>query len=575
MFKFHAKTAFLTFAVLLLAACSNDSSDSSSSAGSADGLLQYIPADTPYLFATTGSLPDDVYEKVEPQLDATLQIYPAIIKSALLAMIEAEEPGTDVEALREALPFVDELDSLMTLEGMEEAGIDRDSMMAFYGAGILPVIRISLTDGQLMEAAIDRLEQSAKETMSVASMDNVEYRYAGDDEGRVIVSVIENQLVIAFVPSDLSEAGLKSVMGLTLPDRNIADAGTLEQINEKYGFEDFAVGFADFQQMAKIFLNEPAGINAEILSGMEFDPSMISDVCKADARSLVGIMPRVVAGYTDISVDRVTSSAIVELRSDLAAGISELTGPVPGLGDDHGGIFSMGMSANLMAAREFYSARLDAMEAEPFECPELGGLQAGVMVGREALNQPIPPIVYGFKGFLAVIEEIEGLNIQTQQPPTSIDMRLLLAMENAEGLLAMGAMFSPELAAMNIEPNGDPVKLEIGQIAAMGQTAHIAMTDDAVSLSLGDGPEARLGDMLRASPANPSPFMTFDMDAARYYSFIGDMMMADQGVDIQQEMRDSMQTMISVVQETVERMSVDIYFTDNGIEINSAVTLAD
>ena len=39
------------------------------------------------------------------------------------------------------------------------------------------------------------------------------------------------------------------------------------------------------------------------------------------------------------------------------------------------------------------------------------------------LNQPVPPIVYGFKGFMATVENIEGLNIAAQQPPTSVDAR--------------------------------------------------------------------------------------------------------------------------------------------------------
>jgi hypothetical protein len=426
-----------------------------------------------------------------------------------------------------------------------------------------------------MEAAVARLEESASKKMSVASIGDVQYRYAADEQARFIVAVIGNELVVTFAPSELSEEQLKSVLGLSLPDRNIVDAGTIREIAGKYGFNEFLIGFADFQRFASVFLDEPSGINAEILSMFEFDPSVMSDVCKADTRALAGIMPRVVGGYTDISVKQLSSNVIAELRPDLAAGLAKLTGPVPGLGGKQAGIFSMGMSANLLAAREFYAERLDAMEQDPYECAEFADIQAGVEAGREALNQPVPPIVYGFKGFLAVVEDIEGLDIQNQQPPTSIDMRLLLAMENAEGLLAMGAMFSPELAALAIEPNGKPVKLEMGQIAALGQTVHLAMTDSAVALSLGDGTEGRLGDMLQASATDPSPFLTFDMDAARYYSFVGEAMLAGQGMGAMPEMQQSMQAMIAVVQETVTRMSIAVHFTERGIEFNSTVNLAE
>ena len=251
-----------------------------------------------------------------------------------------------------------------------------------------------------------------------------------------------------------------------------------------------------------------------------------------------------------------------------------MTAPVPGLGSDHGGIFSVGMSTNILAAREFYSGRLDAMESQPYECEEFADLQAGVASGREVLNQPVPPIVYGFKGFLAVIEDIEGLDLKRQQPPTSIDMRLLVSIDNTEGLLAMGALFSPELAALNIEPNGEPVKLEMGQIAALGLTVHIAMTDSAIALSVGDGIEDKLGDMLQAKVSDPSPFMTFDMDAARYYSFIGDAMLADGGgMDAMPELREATQAIMDMARESFSRLSITVDFTEHGIELQSTVHL--
>jgi hypothetical protein len=232
------------------------------------------------------------------------------------------------------------------------------------------------------------------------------------------------------------------------------------------------------------------------------------------------------------------------------------------------------MSTDILAAREFYSERLDAMESKPYECEEFADLQAGVASGREVLNQPVPPIVYGFKGFLAVIEDIEGLDLKHQQPPTSIDMRLLVSIDNTEGLLAMGALFSPELAALNIEPNGEPVKLEMGQIAALGLTVHVAMTDSAIALSVGDGIEDKLGDMLQAKVSDPSPFMTFDMDAARYYNFIGDAMLADGGgMDAMPELREATQAIMDMARESFSRLSITVDFTEHGIELQSTVHL--
>ena len=573
----RSNLALLLIVALLLSACSKEPAETSdkTSLSSSEGLLKYVPADTPYLLAMPTALPDDVLDQLEPQADVTLKMYPALIKGILNSVIATKQgEGEDIDDLQEVMPFVDELGGLLSIEGLHAAGIDRESLLVVYGVGVLPVIRITLSDGSLLEAAVTRLEDAAQKKMSVATIGAHEYRYAGGDNARVIVAIIDNELVVSVVPAELSEEHLNAVLGLTLPDENVAESLALQNIADKYDFREYLVGFIDLERIASVFLDDQAGVNAQLLSMMEYDGSAISDTCKADARSLAGIMPRIVVGYSDISVEKLSSKAVFELRQDLASGLSTMTAPVPGLGSDHGGIFSVGMSTNILAAREFYSGRLDAMESKPYECEEFADLQAGVASGREVLNQPVPPIVYGFKGFLAVIEDIEGLDLKRQQPPTSIDMRLLVSIDNTEGLLAMGALFSPELAALNIEPNGEPVKLEMGQIAALGLTVHVAMTDSAIALSVGDGIQDKLGDMLQAKVSDPSPFMTFDMDAARYYNFIGDAMLADGGgMDAMPELREATQAIMDMARESFSRLSITVGFTEHGIELQSTVHL--
>ena len=573
----RSNLALLLIVALSLSACSKEPAETSDNASlrSSEGLLKYVPADTPYLLAMPTALPDDVLDQLEPQADVTLKMYPALIKGILNSVIATKQgEGEDIDDLQEVMPFVDELGGLLSIEGLHAAGIDRESLLVMYGVGLLPVIRITLSDGSLLEAAVTRLEDAAQKKMSVATIGAHEYRYAGGDKARVIVAIIDNELVVSVVPAELSEEHLNAVLGLTLPDENVAESLALQNLADKYDFMEYLVGFIDLERIASVFLDDQAGVNAQLLSMMEYDGSAISDTCKADARSLAGIMPRIVVGYSDISVEKLSSKAVFELRQDLASGLSTMTAPVPGLGSDHGGIFSVGMSTDILAAREFYSGRLDAMESKPYECEEFADLQAGVASGREVLNQPVPPIVYGFKGFLAVIEDIEGLDLKRQQPPTSIDMRLLVSIDNTEGLLAMGALFSPELAALNIEPNGEPVKLEMGQIAALGLTVHVAMTDSAIALSVGDGIEDKLGDMLQAKVSDPSPFMTFDMDAARYYNFIGDAMLADGGgMDAMPELREATQAIMDMASESFSRLSITVDFTEHGIELQSTVHL--
>ena len=165
---------------------------------------------------------------------------------------------------------------------------------------------------------------------------------------------------------------------------------------------------------------------------------------------------------------------IVELRDDIAEGLAMIPAAVPGLGSDPGGFMSFGFGLNPLALREFYEGRLDAMEADPYECEKLAALQAGVAKGREALNQPVPPVVYSFRGLVANIADIQGMDMASKTPPESIDASVLIAMENAESLIMMAAMMDPQIAALNLLPDGKPIRLELAQLAEIADDAFAA-----------------------------------------------------------------------------------------------------
>jgi len=239
---------------------------------------------------------------------------------------------------------------------------------------------------------------------------------------------------------------------------------------------------------------------------------------------------------------------------------------------------SFGMSINVKALRTFVEARLDAFEADPFECEMFADLQQSVASGRMALNQPLPPMAYDFKGVVGVVNNIEGLDMVNQTPPTSIDARFLLAMNNATALVSLGAMMSPELMGLNIEPDGEPVRFDLARMDAMMDNVFLALTDDALAISIGEGVEAQLADMLAADAEENGTFLSFSMDAGRYYAFVGEAMAAaDQDDDnpMPPEFQAAMQDVMLAIADIYDRMSADIRFTDKGIVMDSRVRLQD
>ena len=543
-------------------------------------LLQYIPADTPYVFAMTKPLPKHLQDRFEPAIDKTLSAYRQVIVhhvDAEVARLRAADDGDAQAARLQAL--VDEVTSLLSVEELRKAGLGRGSLVAIYGDGLLPVMRIALTDADAFDEAISRIEAAAAAEFDTGSIDGSLYRYRDIDGMRFIIATLGKDVVITLAPASYGDARLAEALGLKKPRNSLARSKALRNVAREYGFTDHMIGFVDVTRMANSVLSDPGGRNEEFLRLVGREGFELSAACEAELMELAAITPRIVTGYTQVEKDSLDMSMIVEMREDIAAGFATLPALVPGLGKDLGGLMSFGLSLDPLALRNFYEARLDAMEADPFECELLGELQASVPKGREALAKPIPPMVYSFRGFLASLADIRGADLVNNKPPEELDGSLLFAVENAEALVTMAAMLSPEVAALNILPDGKARQLNLPQLAQLAQEAFAALSESALAVAVGEGAEQAAEAMLTAEPAASRPFASFSMDAGRYYDLMGDAVMRAEPDDGEEpppeELRSAIRDIMLSSGELYERMAVDVHFTERGIEISSRMTLAD
>lgn len=574
MNKLTKRASFFLAAALLTA-----SSAFAASSNSAD-LLSYIPADTPYVFASTKPLPTKVADKLEPTVDEILQVYQRILRHFMaeqLVKMSADEDGAaEAEKFR---GLMEEVLGLVSLEGIRGAGIERESAFALYGNGLLPVLRFELSKEELFDTAIERIEEKAGEALLVGDANGKSYKYIDAEELKLIIATLDGQAIISAVPVQFNESQIAGVLGLRKPAVSLKSNKALSSIGKEYGFSDFLVGFISNQRIAEIFTGNGTDVDKELFAAFSEAPPQFTETCSAEIMEMAGIAPRMVFGYRDITIEHVASAMVVELRKDIATGLATIPAAVPGLGSDPGGFMSLGIGLNPMALRAFYEARLNAMEADPYECEDFAELQAGVAKGREALNQPMPPIVYSFRGFFADITDIQSMDFASNMTPESIDASLLIAVENAEALIMMAAMMDPQIAALNLLPDGKAKKIELPQFQAFADMAYAALSKNALSVSVGAKAEAKSADMLLASSSNPPPFMSMSMDAARYYSMAGEAMVAEPASDEEEALppaiRAAMGELMALTGSMYERMSMDVRFTARGIEFGGIMTLSD
>jgi hypothetical protein len=566
---------------ITISGCSNkdDSAGDLDALSANDSILRFVPANTPYVMANTAPLSDALYDKLEPKMDALLEAYQVVAKETMRPHMDAvQDDVRDAEDTERLAAIVDELSSLFSVSGIREAGIGRDSTFAIYGNGLLPVLRIQLSDGAAFEAAVARIEEEAGSSLETAELDGKSYRFVDADEARFVVAVFGDQAILTVAPSAFDDSQLSQLLGLTLPAQSIAASGELQEIAKEFGFTNQYLGLISMERIASTFLDGPTGLDVDVLALAEDGIPELSDVCTAEIRSMVGIIPRMVLGYTRLDDEIIDTSVIVELRPDIALGLSALPAAVPGLGQDFGGLMSFGFGLNPLAAREFYESRLDAMEADPYKCELLQELQAGVSAGREVLNQPLPPMVYDFKGFLANIDEIEGMDMMKQTPPTSISGQLLIAMDNVQALVAMGSMFSPQVAELNLQPDSKPVPLNLPQIPGTIENPYVAMSDNALVIATGNDAQAKIAALLEAEVAEQPPFTSVAIDANKYYALVGEAIAAG-GDDVDDEpspeMQKALQDAMDALSTMYDRMVMDVRFTSRGIEIDGEMTIGE
>ncbi|HEX5788985.1 MAG TPA: hypothetical protein VFY03_12450 [Woeseiaceae bacterium] len=558
-------------ALLVFSACSGEPD-----AAGDNSLLRYVPADTPYVFASGEPLDDEFLDALQPHIDELLASYRELFEAAASAEADDGTPGT--EAMSELFA---QLSPLFTIDGLEKAGIERDAEFVFYGNGLLPVLRFEVRDAEAFEKTIAGIEGAAGDELPTAELDGNAYRYIEDEKVRVIIGLFDGTAVVTAMPATgFDDTLVRELLGFEPPAKSLAGTTVLQEIVEQYGFSRHYVGYVDSLRLVDSILDEPASLDAALLAAAEFDPATVSPVCEAEIREVAGIAPRAVIGYDEISLERIGSSFVVELREDLATGMQGLSAAVPGLGKDQGGVLEIGASLNMAAFREFYAARLDAMEKDPFECEYFADIQAGVPKAREALNQSLAPVVYGIRGFNAVLDKFDTQSLLGGQPPEpgSVEATVVVAMQDAASLVAMGMMFSPELAALNLQPNGEAVELALPELEAMAITAYAAMLENALSIAVGPAAETRVTTVLEAESKAPPPMAALSLDAATYYEFIAAAMAAEPEGDeepMPPEMVEPMQDVMKGLGDIYDRMTTVVHFTERGMEVNSVITLKD
>lgn len=525
--------------------------------------ITFAPADTPYLFANTKGVPQDVTDAWGQANDELMSM--RIQQLGQFANAFGQK-NPEVAAVLNAIK--DELANVHSAKELAQStGFSRSALYAFYGIGDVPVMRIELSSPEAFKTFWTRVEKRAGVTTPVATVGKQNYWVIGGNAAKLhlLVAVEDKQVVTALAPANASEELLKQLLGLIKPASSAVDR--LASIDSDHGYGEYGSGYVD---LPKLFANAFDGKDAvtrefarDLGGGAAANPA-----CASEFASLASQAPLASMGFTTYTAKEIRGGVDVQLSSALLGALTALKQPVPGMDEQSDqSMFDMVLALPLQKWQSFFKGRAETAAAKTYECPALQSLNK---FAQTAANPPVqmPPETASMLGFRVVLDKWD---IGPQ-----IAGRMLVASSNPAELAQKIQQTMPQFALKSIPTDGKPVAFDLPpRLQATlggGNQGWIAANANALAVGIGDGEDAQLGSALNAPAGNGDTLLRMHFDGKMYpllgswISRFAAAMPATSQTQVQQEI-----AAFNLMGKMIQSADMDVQIDAKGLHIDSVV----
>jgi hypothetical protein len=507
------RLALATFAVLALLAGASCVHSGSTASGHRDlpsgpPALALVPADTPYVLAMLAPMDPAIQQKMFARAARVLEKNGAQLRGAL--------SGEDVAAGRIVGAWLDELQGHMTVEGTTQLGLNPNGRIVVYGVSLFPVVRIEIGDPARLHATILRVLAKAQVPVTEQHAGAQAYWQFADDKVAGVIAIVGNELVATVSTTAALPELLPYVFGQVKPEQSLADTGLLRQLANTHHYDGGIVGFLDFEAGARLAFGEtPSPVALPFLE----KSSAVSAPCKKEVHRLIGYAPRLVFGLEKVAANETTFAMTLATAPAISHALAGLSRPIAGLTMQPGdtpplAVFGIGLSVSDGIAVLRRGAA--AIEAEPFECPEMLELNTLAKELDQNLGHGIPPMVTSLNGVVVTLDELD-----LKASPPLVSGSALLVGEGADDLLRQGLAFLAPGQGNGLAADGRPVALSLASHGIPGvDQAYVGLKADRAALAIGRAASQRVVALLGAAGPARAPLVVLAMDLARLMKLI-------------------------------------------------------
>ena len=568
----------VVFAVALLTSCAREAPQGG--VEFSQDLLALIPADTPYAFVSGRPWPEPLKTRFADHLAGEL----ALQRSALrqLRLDDPELAAALAHAPERRL--LDVLDSvLVEFEGrdsaaaLRELGLDPLARSALFGIGFLPAMRVEILDAAKVEALLNRVEQRAGVSATPGSIEGRSYRRIDLGPVDAVIAVHGDWLIAGMLADALFDAHLPLLLGLQPPRPSLVDSGQFAEVSERHGFLGHSDGFVDVQALAAVALGgQTEGSTAEVMRALGGHATALPPGCRPLVEQLTAAMPRMVVGVTRADAEQLVIRGTWEATPAVATVLKRLAAPVPGLGGNHDGLFSVGVGLQLPQVRNGIASLLDAVIDAGTECEWVDPPALRAFIPQ--LNLLLGPMTAGIKGFHLQVDAVDM--DPDSLTPRAVDGGLVAAVDDPRGVVALGAMFNPALASLDIPADGSPVSLPaVPGYEAQTPPMQIAIADRALVVLSGSAEPSRAQDLLGGDMVQPPPLFAATYAIGDLVAGYGEVLsqasarLAEAGEQAMAEEVELQLAALARQADLFDRASVSVFADDQGLVMDQVMIL--
>ncbi len=560
------KLLIVLFLVPLLAGCGRDSDTDAPETAAAPptpetvadpadhALFERIDADTAMIYANLLTLPDEISDMVWNMVGA-------LYEGQEEAMAEAADLLVGRSPLLAAM-FRD-IGTVRSAEDFEARGLASNDLWAMHMISVYPVAHFRLVDGEAFEAWLNRLAEEAETEWPERVIDGERLIWS-DMGGFGIALHNDGEIATLGLVAD-DDLLLRRIANLDQP-ASAFQPRDLQSFNQARGLTAYGSGFFEFQRFFSRLLDDSDEQSAPLREAMDMHRAAADAACDRELEALFAQIPRLSFGMPGLSMQEISMLMRIETHGDLGQRLAPIADTPVGLDVSNPRLLSAGLALNLIAARDFGRELVGGWVENPPQCALFEGVRENASDWQLALNRPIPPFITGMHGLRVDLERFRMVGSATGVEDVSGTMTLF--MRNPQMLLGMAQMFSPELAALELQAGGDPQALPAEMTEQFGGIpAWVALGEQALGMAVGDGQKDRLQASMQPGEADNAVF-AYSINVPAYASMLDELaaIMAsdsdDNGVELDFNF-------LGMMLDQQEESQVSIRLHEQGIDIIS------